>query len=140
MDIPIAIATISQAISLAKAVKEMDASLLVAEYKGKMADIISALADAKIALSDAKLRISELETQIVQLKQANSPDSNFVKIEGYSYDRDNDGKPKGKAYCPSCEQKQKIFVKLEQDLAFPGHPWCCGSCGGTFGTNVKWFS
>ena len=130
MDIPLAIATVTQAIGLARAVKDMDTILVTAEYKGKMADIISAMADVKIALTDAKLKISELESQIMQIKRHSA---DFIKIDGFSYDKDEAGQSTGDPYCPVCEQREGMILKLHQNINLSRHPWYCGACKTVFG-------
>jgi hypothetical protein len=134
MDIALALSTASQVIGLAKTVKDMDSALLTAEYKGKMAEIISAMADVTIALSDAKLRIADLESQVTQLKTHNA---DLIKVEGFSYDKDQTGNARGMPYCPDCQQRHGMFLKLHQNTNIPGHPYYCGSCKTVFGRSLN---
>ena len=54
MDIVTALSAISQAVTIAKTVREIDKGFDQAEYKAKIADILGLLADTKLALIDAK--------------------------------------------------------------------------------------
>jgi hypothetical protein len=61
------LSALSQALSVAKDLREIGRSYDEATFKIRVADIQVALSDAKIALSEANLRIAELEGEISAL-------------------------------------------------------------------------
>ena len=68
MDIIGALATASQAVKLAKDLREIERDLDSAGYKAKMAELYGNLADIKMALSDAKVALHEKDGRILALK------------------------------------------------------------------------
>lgn len=68
MDIMGALATASQAIKVAKDLRDIERDLDSASYKAKMAELYGNLADIKMALSDAKEALHEKDGQIRALK------------------------------------------------------------------------
>ena len=69
MDIMTGISALSQALNIAKQLKEFEREFKDAEFKLKIADLYSSLADAKIALADAKIELDAKEAEIERLKR-----------------------------------------------------------------------
>ena len=68
MDVMTGLAAASQALGIAKDLKELDASIGKAEFKLKIAELTEALADTKVALSEAKMSLAEKDTAISNLE------------------------------------------------------------------------
>ncbi|WP_411819671.1 hypothetical protein ABFZ85_12975 [Hyphococcus formosus] len=67
MDIVTGLSTLSQALRLAKELREVEQSFDAASYKAKIADLYMALGDVKIALTDAKNELYEKDQKIGDL-------------------------------------------------------------------------
>ncbi|MDO6457020.1 hypothetical protein Q4560_11500 [Celeribacter halophilus] len=64
MDILTGLSAATQAIGIAKELRDIDRSVDEASFKLKLADLTEALADTKIALADAKALVAELEHKL----------------------------------------------------------------------------
>ena len=90
-----------------------------------MADVTGFLADAKIELAQAKEETVQLNDRIKELQSFIAKKENLVETEGFLYDA-NDGKPIGLPYCPACQAKLGVFIRIAKtgprydDLACPG--------------------
>ena len=67
-----------------------------------------ALADIKIALTDAREELAAKDAEIAALKKQFQRSAETVEVKGFKYDKGQDGKPKGKPYCPVCEQRGQL--------------------------------
>lgn len=115
MDISAALAALSQATTIVKALRSIDKSYDLATAKAQMAEVYSALADVKIALSDAREvihardhTIRALEAQIAVLRSGEA--------------------------CPLCDNgKLKVVAsRPHPDFAFAGvqeRTIRCDACG-----------
>lgn len=118
MDILAGIAAVKGALDITKALREIDGDINAAEYKMKIADLMSALADAKHALVDAQEKMQELE-QKLKFRQST------VRIDGYLYETDEEGKATDVFYCPSCEHEDvSPIMILSEDKKFAKCPRC----------------
>lgn len=68
MDLAGGLAAVSQALGIAKALKEIDKSFDVATHKARVAELYEALAEVKMALSDAR---EELHTKDGEIRRLN---------------------------------------------------------------------
>lgn len=94
MDIVTALATLSQAIKIAKDLRDIEKDLDSAAYKAKMAELYNDLSDVKMALTDAREAIHEREQKIKILE---------TKIEALSSGEN----------CPLCQNgRMKITASV----------------------------
>lgn len=112
MDIMTGIAALSQALNVAKSLKEFEQSFNDAEYKLKIAELYSSLADAKMALADAKSSIDDKENEIASLKKDFQKRGECIRQNELLYDKGADGRPTGHPYCPRCETIEGKMVKM----------------------------
>ena len=112
VDIMTALATASQAMKLAQDLRGIDKAMDAAEYKLKIADLTVVLADIKIALTDAREELESKDAEIENLKKRFQRSAETVELRGFKYNKGADGNPKGKPYCPVCEQKSGHFFHL----------------------------
>lgn len=132
VDIMTALATASQAIKLAQDLRGIDRALDAADYKLKIADLTTALSDIKMALNDAKQELAAKDEEIAALKKKFARINETVEVAGFRYDKNEKGQPKGRAYCPVCEQKSNLMVHFTEAL---GHQYC-PSCKAPFDARV----
>jgi hypothetical protein len=111
VDFALALSTVSQALKLANGLKEIEKLYNAAELKLKIAELITNLADLKITLVDARQDAAEKQMEIERLTNLFKRSAELVEFNGYKYDKDQDGKPRGHAYCPVCEQ-QGAFIHV----------------------------
>jgi hypothetical protein len=133
VDIMTALATASQAIKLANDLRGIDKAIDAAEFKLKIADLTMALSDIKMALTDAKEELAAKQAEVDALRSQFARVSETVEVGGYKYDKDASGKPKGRAYCPVCEQTG-VMIHIAQVL----HTQQCPKCK-SFHGNAKVF-
>jgi hypothetical protein len=125
MDLAAALAALNGAASIVTSIRNIDHQLSTAELKLKMADVTGFLADAKIELAQAKEETVQLNDRIKELQSFIAKKENLVETEGFLYDA-NDGKPIGLPYCPACQAKLGVFIRIAKtgpsydDLACPG--------------------
>jgi hypothetical protein len=129
MDIMTTIATAGQAIKLAQDLRGIDKAMDAAEYKLKIADLLTALSDIKMALADAKEELAGKDKEIAALKKQFQRSAETVEIEGFKYDRAGDGQPMGVAYCPVCEQNEGRFFHLARMSGTDMCPHCKSAFG-----------
>jgi hypothetical protein len=132
VDIMGALATASQAIKLVQDLRGIDKALNAADYKLKIADLTSALSDIKLALTDAKEDLASKDAGIDRLKRQFQRLTDTVEYKGFKYDKGKDGKPRGTAYCPVCEQKAGLFFHLARVLGDDACPNCKAHFGRTY--------
>lgn len=135
MDLVVVLAALSQAVGIAKTVREIDQSFDQAEHKIRMAEILGALADAKIALVDANTEVVARKEEIKQLAEALKFKFELVEKHNRHYRKHPEtGNPFGKPFCPVCMQKLGLFIGIENvvvndRIGSQGH---CPHCGGKF--------
>lgn len=114
MELAAGLAAATQAISIAKSIKDADKALDHATLKAKLAEIISELADVKISQVAFIERIHELEAEIARLKLSDADFSNLVEESGYFYRREGNGLI-GWPACPTCASNEKRLNFLVQN-------------------------
>lgn len=90
----------------------IDKAVDAAEFKLKIADLTGALSDIKLALTEAREELASKEAEINALKKQFHRSSEMVEKKGFKYNKGEDGKPRGKPYCPVCEQRSGQFYHL----------------------------
>jgi len=104
VDFVLALSTVSQALKLANDLRGIEKAYDAADLKLKIADLTGKLADLKLTLIEAKEEVAERQAEIERLSGLLKHRSELIEAGGYKYDKTADGKPKGHAYCPVCEQ------------------------------------
>jgi hypothetical protein len=135
MDIMTALATASQAIKLAQDLRGIDKAIGAAEYKLKIADLTTALSEIKLALTEAKAELAAKDEEIEDLKKQFERRAELVEYKGYKYTRGPHGKPRGRPYCPVCEQRGVLFPLAD----LHGGLFFCPNCKSNAATQLKIF-
>lgn len=107
MDLGAALSALSNAMTLAKALRGIQQDYDLASVRAQMAEIYDALADARIALADAKSVIAERELKIKELEGGPVP-----------------GEP-----CPYCGARAMRMTR--QAMHGQWETWTCGECSKT---------
>jgi hypothetical protein len=135
MDLPATISAVGAALGVVKELKAIENQFDQALLKLKIAELTSALADAKLGLVDVSEQLHAKDEEIAELKRlVRYRADNLVDYNGYRYPS-KDGKPDGIPYCPACEAKDRLFIRLVQDMAAPHHPFKCPHCKANYGRN-----
>lgn len=140
IDWPIAFTTISQALKVAKELREIDKEINLADLKLKVAELTSSLADIKLTLTEAKTEAVEQNEEIGRLKALHRRlENDTVEVSGYRFRKakDRDG-PAGNPFCPVCFQKHGMLFEMT-DTVLPSRPLKCPSCGAVY-SNVPAFA
>ena len=113
------LAAATQAISIAKSLRDVEKRYDAATYKAQVTDLMVALSDAKLALTEAREELGAKDKEIAELKASFEEKSQLVKAEGdYLYKAGPDGNPIGYPICPRCEQKDGKIVQLKRDGSY----------------------
>jgi hypothetical protein len=108
VDFALALATASQALKLVDDLRGIDKALDAAGLKLKIAELTGAISELKVALVDAKEEVAKKQAEIVRLGGLLKRHAELIEADGYKYDK-VDGKAKGHAYCPVCEQEGHLI-------------------------------
>jgi hypothetical protein len=111
MDIMTGMAALSQALNIAKGLREIEKGFDASEFKLKIADLYSSLADAKVALADAKTENEAKQTEIDRLVAQFRVRSETIEYKGFRYEKGKDGKPIGCPFCPRCETTDGRMIR-----------------------------
>jgi hypothetical protein len=111
-DFVTAFAVAGQAINLIKELRGVDKALSEAEFKVKIADLNIAVSELKNALVDAKDEVKLKDEEIARLNKMFVKIKDTVELSGYLYDKNEEGKPHGYAYCAVCLQKHGFMFHL----------------------------
>src|SRR5687767_12000892 len=85
MDVLTGIAALSQAINIAKFIRETEKDLQGAEIKSRMVELYEKLSDAKMALVDARDDLRSKDEEIAELKKRFEFREATVKHQGFRY-------------------------------------------------------
>ncbi|WP_299941165.1 hypothetical protein [uncultured Nitratireductor sp.] len=110
MDIISGLAAASQALDVAKKLRQFEKSFDEAEFKLQIAELYTALSEVKIALADAKETIAEKDAEIRRLTEIQLGNLKVVRRDGFPFGVEN-GKVLPIPFCPTCEQAgtQNLF-------------------------------
>ncbi|PDT24465.1 hypothetical protein [Rhizobium hidalgonense] len=129
MDIMMGLAAATQALDIAKKLREFDQDFKASEFRLQIAELYGNLADVKIALADAKAALQEKDQEIERLKRVNEGKLKTIRIGNYNFGIGEDGKPLSKAFCPACEQSNGAQIPISRGLS--GHD-LCPKCQGVY--------
>ena len=129
MDIESALAAMAQALKVTKELREINGEFDRAETKAKMADIYLSLADVKIALADAQVAIKTKDLEIQNLLEKMKSKAELVKFGGYTYEKNDTGKPTGSPYCPVCLDADGTLIRPTNIMNVI---WKCPKCNASY--------
>ena len=136
VDFALALSAASNAMNLVNQLRGIQKSFDEAEWKLKVAELNGLLAELKNALVDAKLEISAKDEELKLLGDNFLALKETIEINGYRYDKKEDGAATGHAYCPVCIQKDGYMFHLTTMLATPGVPEQCPNCKAKYHAQV----
>lgn len=100
VDIPVLLASISNSIGIARAVREINFDQ--ADLRVKMLELIDTLTESKIALTDAQEDLQEKDREIARLTAAFARTGELVQRQGYQFLKNTRGEPQGTPVCSRC--------------------------------------
>lgn len=106
------LAVAGAAIDLIKGLRGVERDFDQAELRFKMSELYVNLSELKMALSDAQIELRDKDLQIEELKSSMAFSEKLVEVDGFKYRSDEDGRPKGKPFCPTCEQNTGKFFQI----------------------------
>lgn len=132
MEITAAVAAASQAITIARAIRDAEKAYDRATLRNQMAEMADKLADLRDALREAHNEVRGRDEEIDRLKAAFTERAELVVGEGdYKFRADAQGNPSGYPMCPACEVRDGRMVQLKRHGLF--HQTKCPACEGEFG-------
>lgn len=116
MDWAATLGSLSSALGVVKAIKDIDAAYDKAAYKAQIADLLSTLADVKIAVLDGREELREKDAEIQRLSNALATKADLIKGPGgYLWVNQGHGLRLGYPVCPKCLDSDGHQVELKQD-------------------------
>lgn len=116
MDIATGLTAATEAINIAKSLRNLEKSFDAVAHKARIVELMDALVDAKTALTEAKAIIDERDRQIASLRAAFDERAALVIGDGdYKFKTDESGNKVGYPVCPKCEAASGKIVQLKQD-------------------------
>lgn len=126
MDVSAALSSIAQALTVVKAIKDVDSAFDRATYKMQIADLMSSLADVKMSVLAARDEIHEKDAELKRLREDFTRQAELVLGPGdYKYRVDKNGFKIGYPMCRHCEHEGRT-VQLVQNRHF--HKSICPRC------------
>lgn len=112
MDIFAAITATTQAIEIAKGLRQVEKAYDEAALKIKISDLVDSLVDVKSALQDARDEKAALEGEIARLNETLKRRDDTVVAHGFRYTADpgDKSKPVGPPFCPRCDEVDKRLI------------------------------
>ncbi len=130
MDLMTGLAAASQALGIAKQIRDIDVSFDKADFKLKIADITERLSDVKLALLEAKSELDDKNGEIARLKTALQFRAEAVtEHDGLNYWKRNDGTVDAIAFCPKCFNRGTHIKPIRQENA---NFAVCSECGNEY--------
>lgn len=105
---------ITNAIAIAKTIKNTDSTLEKAELKLKIAELMESLADAKISVSEFQDIVKEKDKKIAELEGILTFKSKLTRHLSAYYETDQNSKPFGDPYCSNCWETSYKAVHLHE--------------------------
>src|SRR5262245_53718421 len=116
VDIPVLLTAITQAIGIAKAVREIKGDFDQAELRAKMVEVMETLSDTKVALIEAGDEMREKDKEIARLREAFARREDTVEHGGYRFLKNSKGNPRGRPICTRCyEVDARIMMTSRTD-------------------------
>src|SRR4051812_20372674 len=139
MDVITGLTALGHAINITKFIREAGKELSGAELKAKMAEIYEKLSDAKMALVDAREEIKEYKTEIEKLKEnARFKAEETIVRNGLRYEKECDGKIAVYPFCPKCEAKEGLMLRLMQTSNI--YAAKCPNCQTEYAGDAVWYT
>ncbi|MBB2964751.1 hypothetical protein [Methylobacterium sp. R2-1] len=134
MDVMAGIAAASQALKMAREIREVSKDFENADLKSKIVALVETLSDAKLALIDAKeeLQNAKSEAEELRTKLAFKTDRT-VRRNGMYYEIYDDGQPSYLPFCPRCTETGKFITIVQEQNA---HQAKCPNCSTQFATRA----
>lgn len=130
MDLMTGLAAASQALGIAKQIRDIDVSFDKADFKLKIADITERLADVKLALLEAKSELDEKNAEIARFKTVlQFRVEAVIEHGGLNYWKRNDGTVDTIAFCPKCFNRGTHIKPMRQANA---NFAVCPECGNEY--------
>ena len=117
--------SLKTATEIAKAIKDLDATVEKAELKLKLADLLGSLADAKIAGVELQELLQEKQKEIERLREALAFKARVVKAGDAYFLKNDTGLPSGEPYCVHCWEGEHALFHLVHGA---GAMWRCTHC------------
>ncbi len=126
MDIPTALTSLSTAVEIARTVADIKKGFDEAEYKLKIAQLMTTLAETQVGLISVQKEMSSKDDEITRLRSAFAFKGQTVKRGGFSFEALNGEPALGFAFCPRCEAIDNRYVQLFRSMRRTGGN--CAAC------------
>jgi hypothetical protein len=135
IDFAVALTSLTKGLEALRAIQEIDKNLDAATYKAKIADLMNAVAEAKIALIDAREEIASRNKEIDRLKEGlQFRRENTIMLEGFRYEKGQNGKPVGMPFCRRCDTIDGILIQIAETCTKDGYKGICPNCKADYGS------
>jgi hypothetical protein len=123
--------SIKTATEIAKALREVDASLEKAETRLKIADLMDTLADARIKAVEIQEVIQDKDKRISELEAAFEMKVKLIRHVDAYYEVNDSGNPVGAPFCSYCWEVNHKPIHLHRE---GGNMWdyVCPACKNSF--------
>lgn len=111
MTIAAALGSLNAALTIAKALRQIEKGYDAAVLKGQIVDLMGAVADAKSELLEAEEQLREKDAEIRRLLEAMKTKAELIEVNGFMHAKGEDGKPKGLPFCPNCMAKDGTQIR-----------------------------
>ena len=131
MDVLVGLTAVSQALSIARELKDIDQNFDQAELKLKIVNLMNALLDTQVSLSEARMVLENKDAEIIRLKQSLEKRDELIPMEDFFYQPNADGKPFGMPICNTCLEEgfQRKVVQTFTGRKTRAH---CNTCKSTY--------
>lgn len=117
MDVIAGLGAVSNALTIAKALRKIDKDYDSAVLRAQLADLIDQLTDAKISLTEAKDQLSIKDNEISRLKEQQITIKSLLHGDGdYSYLTNEKGERTGFPCCPRCLEVDSRTIQIKMNV------------------------
>lgn len=127
------VSSVKTAVDIAKALNDVNTSFAQVDLKIQLTSLIDSLVDSKFRASEIQELLAEKDHEIERLKDALRFKADLVFSDGAYYETTDEGTLTGFPYCSPCWEGTRMAIHLSYAEQYA---WYCGSCQGTFVSNI----